>query len=115
VNLTLYMDQQVPSAVTAGLRRRGVDVLTAHEDGAAEADDEWILKRATELGCIVYTNDDDFLEITARWRKEERPFSGLAYAHQESVTVAKTIEDLELIAKAADADYMRNRVEYMPF
>ncbi len=34
--LSFYMEQHVPSAITRGLRRRGVDVLTAEEDGAAE-------------------------------------------------------------------------------
>jgi hypothetical protein len=33
--LSLYMDVHVPAAITAGLRRRGVDVLTSQEDGTA--------------------------------------------------------------------------------
>ena len=33
----LYMDVHVPGAVTRALRLRGVDVLTAQEDGT----DEW--------------------------------------------------------------------------
>jgi hypothetical protein len=37
--LTLYMDQHVPKAITVGLRLRGVDVVTAYEDGAAELKD----------------------------------------------------------------------------
>lgn len=114
MNLTFYMDHQVRSAVTTGLRQRGIDVLTAHEDDAADADDERILSRATKLGRIVYTNDDDFLEIAARWLREGRPFSGVAYAHQQSVTDSQAIESLDLIAKAVDADYMRSRVEYLP-
>jgi hypothetical protein len=32
--LAFYMDHHVPRAVTLGLRLRGVDVLTAYEDGA---------------------------------------------------------------------------------
>ena len=114
MNLSLYMDHHVRSAVVAGLKRRGVDVLTTHDDGAAKKGDEWLLQRATELGRIVYTNDDDFLEIAAQWQKEERPFSGVIYAHQENVTDGQVIKDLELITKASDAEYMRNRVEYLP-
>jgi hypothetical protein len=34
------MDEHVPRAVAAGLRRRGVDVLRAQEAGMPEADDE---------------------------------------------------------------------------
>ncbi len=37
--IKFYMDEQVPRAVTEGLRRRGVDVLRAQEAGMLEADD----------------------------------------------------------------------------
>jgi hypothetical protein len=39
MSLALYMDQHVPRAITVGLRLRGVDVLTAFEDGASDASD----------------------------------------------------------------------------
>ena len=32
--IALYMDHNVPRAVTVGLRLRGVDVITAYEDDA---------------------------------------------------------------------------------
>lgn len=35
MSLRLYMDANVPRAIAEGLRLRGVDVLTAQEDGAA--------------------------------------------------------------------------------
>jgi hypothetical protein len=35
----LYMDVHARRAVTDGLRLRGVDVITAQEDGAAELED----------------------------------------------------------------------------
>ena len=34
--LSVYMDHHVPAAITEGLRSRGIDVLTAFEDGHAE-------------------------------------------------------------------------------
>jgi hypothetical protein len=33
VSLSIYMDVNVPYAITTGLRLRGMDVLTAQEDG----------------------------------------------------------------------------------
>lgn len=35
MSLSLYMDHHVPKAITVGLRLRGVDVMTAHEDDAS--------------------------------------------------------------------------------
>jgi hypothetical protein len=43
--IALYMNQHVPRAITVGLRLRGVDVITAHEDGASVMDDPAILDR----------------------------------------------------------------------
>lgn len=49
----IYMDVHIPRAITNGLRLRGVDVLTAQEDGTITLTDTELLKRATELneGC----------------------------------------------------------------
>ena len=32
MSIALYIDENVPRSITDGLRRRGVDVLTAQED-----------------------------------------------------------------------------------
>ena len=54
-----YMDVHVPAAVTEGLRRRDVNVLTSQEDGTQEATDLSLLQRATDLGRVrlVLTHD----------------------------------------------------------
>jgi hypothetical protein len=53
--IALYMNQHVPRAITVGLRLRGVDVLTASEDGASRMDDAELLDRAGELGRVLFT------------------------------------------------------------
>jgi hypothetical protein len=50
MGVKLYMDAHVRWAVTQGLRLRGVDVVTAQEDGTDDWDDNDLLDRATELG-----------------------------------------------------------------
>lgn len=37
------MDVNVPAAITSGLRRYGIDVLTSQEDGTREWDDDALL------------------------------------------------------------------------
>lgn len=64
--LYLYMDVHIPRAITNGLRRRGVEVLTAQEDGTAALDDPPLLDRATELNRPLYTQDDDLLAEARR-------------------------------------------------
>ena len=94
------MDVHVPRAVTAALRLRGVTVLTAQDDGAAQFTDAALLDRATEIGRILFSQDDDLLrEATARQRTS-KPFSGVIYAHQLEVTIGQCVQDLELIPVA---------------
>jgi hypothetical protein len=112
--LAFYMDHHVHREITEGLRRRGVDVMTALEDGTETIDDELLLTRATELGRILFTQDQDFLPIATRWQRDARGFSGLVFAIQERVDIGRTIEYLELIALLKSVDEMRNNVEYVP-
>ena len=114
MSVSLYMNHHVPVAVTAGLRQRGVDVVTAYEDGFAELDDERLLERTVELDRVLYTHDHHFLVITRRWLHAGRSFSGLVFARQLGVTIGKAIEDLELIAKASDPGDTRGQVVYLP-
>lgn len=98
MSVRLYMDVHVRRAVTEGLRMRGVDVLTAQEDGAAELTDANLLSRATLHGRVFFTQDDDLLrEATERQRRSE-PFSGFIYAHQLNSPIGQCTNDLELIA-----------------
>jgi hypothetical protein len=43
------MDVHVPQGITDALRARNVSVVTAQEDGYAEADDSVLLARATYI------------------------------------------------------------------
>jgi predicted nuclease of predicted toxin-antitoxin system len=59
--LKLYLDHHVPRAIALGLRLRQVDVVTAYEDSAHELADPELLDRATNLGRVLFTQDDDLL------------------------------------------------------
>ena len=109
-----YLDQHVPVAIARGLRLRGVDIVTAYEDGNAALDDEPLLQRASALGRILVTQDDDFLAIASAWQAAGREFAGIVYAHQLRIGIGRFIADLELIAKAAEMSHLRNHVEHLP-
>ena len=44
MSISLYMDVHIPAAITEALRLRGVDVITAQEDKAAEVSDAMIVR-----------------------------------------------------------------------
>ncbi|MGH7213242.1 MAG: DUF5615 family PIN-like protein [Tepidisphaeraceae bacterium] len=60
------MDHHIPAPVTRGLRRRGVDVLTAAEDGSQRLADADLLTRATELGRVLVSMDRHLPQEVAR-------------------------------------------------
>jgi predicted nuclease of predicted toxin-antitoxin system len=112
--LALYMDHHVPKAITNGLRLRGVDVLTAYEDGASEADDSDLLDRANALKRVLFTQDDDLLSEAAKRLRANTPFHGVVYAHQLQVSIGTCVRDLELIAKAGEAEDIINQIQFLP-
>jgi hypothetical protein len=114
VSLRLYFDHHVPRAVEVGVRQQGIDVLTTEADGTADRDDEFLLQRATDLGRVVFTQDQDFLALAAAWQQTRREFTGMVYAHQLRITIGTAIRDLVLIASLTHPDDMRNRVEFLP-
>jgi predicted nuclease of predicted toxin-antitoxin system len=114
MSVKLYLDVHVPRAITQGLRLRGVDVLTAQEDGAAQLDDPELLDRATELGRVLFSQDQDLLREAARCQQRGETFAGVVFAHQLKVTIGQCVRDLELIAKVGEPEDLKNRVEYLP-
>ena len=112
--IALYMNQHVPRAITVGLRLRGVDVITAHEDGASAMDDPELLDRAGELERVLFTQDDDLLAEATRRQREGIPFHGVIYTHQLRVSIGTCVHDLEIIAKAAEPEDLSNGVQFLP-
>jgi predicted nuclease of predicted toxin-antitoxin system len=108
------MDVHAPLAITEALRRRGVDVLTAQEDGKGRAEDPPLLDRASALGRVLFTQDEDFLVEADRRQRAARSFAGVVYGHQMRVTIGQCVRDLELIAKVYEPADMANRVEHLP-
>lgn len=113
MSIPLYMDVHVKLTVTQGLRLRGIDVLTAQEDGCAELPDDELLERATSLGRLIFTQDEDFLAIASEWQESGRRFFGVAYSHQMAITVGQAITQLELVCKVMTADELQN-ILYLP-
>jgi predicted nuclease of predicted toxin-antitoxin system len=108
------MEVHVRRAVTQGLRRRGVDVTTAQEDGNSQLPDHLLLDRAQASGRAVFSQDDDMLREARRRQEHGERFTGVIYAHQIRITTGQAVRDLELIAKVYEPADLENRVGYLP-
>ena len=112
--IAFYMDEHVPKPITWGLRIRGVDVLTAQDDGRRATDDSVLLERATELKRVVFLFDADMLDHATARQREGIPFTGLAFAHPTRISVGECIRELEMIATAANHDDLANQIVFLP-
>lgn len=114
MSVALDMDVHVKLAITNGLRLRGVDVLTAQEDGSATLDDPDLLDRATFLDRALFSQDDDLLAEAHRRQASAQYFAGLVYVKQNRLTIGQIVHDLELIAKCCEPIDMANKVQFLP-
>src|SRR3990170_3506816 len=112
--LPVYMDVNVPEAITAGLRRRNIDVLTSQEDGTRQWSDEQLMERTTAIGRVLFTQDDDFLSLIAEWQQQGRWSTGIIYAHQLSCGIGRLVDDLQLVLSCCAANELANRITYLP-
>jgi len=108
------MDIHVPRPITRALRKLGVDVVTAQEDGTARWSDPALLDRATELDRVLFSQDEDLLAEAARRQSQGVVFKGVIYAPQLALRTGQFIEQLELLAKAGVPGDFANAVQYLP-
>ena len=77
-------------------------------------EDADLLNRATALGRVLFSQDEDLLEEATRRQRDGRHFAGVVYAHQLGITIGKAIADLEILAQCGYAEDFADRVEYLP-
>jgi predicted nuclease of predicted toxin-antitoxin system len=110
----LYMDHHVPRAITQGLRARGVDILTAYEDGSDQMSDPALLDRAAHLERVMVTQDQDLLVEAAKRQGAGTFFRGVICIRQTPINIGDCIRDLEIITKIGKPEDLFNLVEYLP-
>ncbi len=111
--LPAYADVHIPRALVEGLRGRGMDVLTAIEDGTDLFDDQELLQRSASLGRVLLTQDTDFFSITDDWRKSDQRFvCVIVLMFRRNRPNEQFLDDVELVLRAAD---ISNQVFVLPF
>ena len=96
------MDVHVPAAITRGLLLRGVNVLTAQLDETTRMEDPDLLDRATGLGRVLFSQDEDLLAEATRRQRSGEFFGGVIYAHQLRITIGRAIDDMGILAQAGN-------------
>ena len=107
--IRFFMDQHFPGPASRGLRRHGIDVLTAQDAGRCGASDLDQLAFATADARVVATFDTDFLAL----HRAGIPHAGIAWCPEQKYSIGQLIQMLKLLHGVTDRDAMRNSVEYI--
>jgi len=105
------MDHHVDGPITRGLRKLGIDVVTADEDDHEQHSDADILQRSTELGRVLVTYDEDFYAETSRCWASGEDFSGVMIIPSGTFSWGEAIRTLYLFAMTHDRIEFLNRRE----
>lgn len=112
--LKLYMDHNVPRAITLGLRLRNIDVLMAYKDKSHQVSDIDLLNRASDLGRILFTHDDDLLVEASHRQITGRLFNGVIYVHRNTLSIGQCIEQLLFVLEAGNEADVAQTVIFLP-
>ena len=83
----------------------GIDVVR----GALGADDPVHLERATVMGRVVCTTDDDFIKLAAQGIEH----AGTIWGEQEYRSIGDWVKYLRLVHAAQSAEEMINAINYV--
>ena len=106
-----FADEHVKAAIVAGLRQRGMDLVTAQERGLRQTDDEALLATATAEGRLLLTNDTDFLRIHSEWMTAGRHHAGRVFWPQER-PIGEAIRRIHQYALQTSPEQAANAVKF---
>jgi predicted nuclease of predicted toxin-antitoxin system len=104
-----YADQHYPAPVTAGLLRRGIDIITAQGANLCGASDPGQLAFATAHDRVLISFDSDFLAL----HQSGIPHAGIVWCPATKYGIGELIKMLVLIHGVVAAGEMHNHVEYL--
>ncbi|MCO6458889.1 MAG: DUF5615 family PIN-like protein [Pirellulaceae bacterium] len=111
----LYVDEDASeSAVIAGLRARGVDLLTTAEAGREGTADEQQLEFATQQDRVLYTlNVRDFARLHREYLASNRSHGGIIVIPEQRYSVGEKIRAVAAVVQANTAESLKDRIEFL--
>lgn len=108
----LYLDENIDVSVAAGLRRRGIDVVTARDRGKLGATDEEHLALASSEDRLLVTHDiADFAKLHQRWLAEGKEHAGIALS--DMVAPGVMVRRIVRLCESVSPDETKNRLLFL--
>ena len=81
--LVFYTNESINIAIAEGLKRRGVEVISARDAGNLGLSDEEQIEYARRKDLVIVTHDDDILSIAIDCKHK-----GIVFVHQRNIQQA---------------------------
>lgn len=107
--ISLYLDEHLSPTIAAQLRRHNITVYTLQELGLLGDSDINHLSRATEMGCVLCTCDDDYLALAA----EGFEHAGIVFGNPFKHGIGEWVNGLKLICVVYTPEEFKNHIEYL--
>lgn len=101
MTIRLYADECVDARVVAGLRAKGLDVVTAKDLALLGASDLVHLSKALELGRMVISAAQDVLSLAHLRLQDGQSFPGLFFLTAE-LEVGRAVRELTRLVEQAE-------------
>lgn len=103
--IRFYIDENLSPEIVTQLRMHGIDVIR----GPLGANDPVHLERATVMGRVVCTSDDDFIKLAAQGIEH----AGIIWGEQVDHSIGDWVRYLLLVNGVQSAEEMINTVNYV--
>ena len=107
--LRFYIDENVQIEVAPQLVQHGIEAVSAKSLEKLGDTDANHLRRATEMGCVLCTHDQDFLRKSA----EGVQHAGIVFAEQYKSTIGGWVRELQTIHSEMTAEAMKMQVKFI--
>ena len=107
--MNFFFDEHIPSAVARGLQRRGLDGLTVQTAGRTGRSDQALLEFATSEGRVLFTFDDDFLQLAAG----QVVHAGILFCSANKFSIGELIHAILLVNDIIGEEDMKNHIEFL--
>ena len=104
-----YTDENVSTDVAEQLKLNMIDAISVRDVAQLGDEDVNHLQRATRLGCVFWTHDQDFLRLAA----EGVEHAGIAFAPQYQATIGGWVRDLRALHARITAEEAVGQIFYL--
>ena len=113
--IRLYIDEDsMDRGLLRALRARGVDVITALDEGMIERSDADHLDHAVAQGRVLYTcNVADFYRLHSLFLTQGKFHAGLILAPQQRYSIGEQTRRLLKLVNTKSAEEMKNHMEFL--